>query len=161
MGRDFEDSINLEQLPDEDARRLIRERLEQDEKFDVDAVDVTVAGGRVLVEGRVGTEEERQHVERVLEALGAGDLENNVVVDPLARAERSEAADIARLEDAAVTDELGESGKSTSDTAEHLRPDDAAELGGTRDVRKAIEEGKSYNPPGGPVQEGAGEGERH
>lgn len=161
MARDFEDLLNLDHLPDDDIRDLIRERLDQDDAFDGDAVDVTVAGGRVRVEGRVGTEEERQHVEHVLESLGAGDYENNVVVDPVARAERSEAADIARLEDAAAADDPGESGQSTSDTAEHLRTDDAAELDGTRDMRKAIEEGLSYNPPDGPVQEGAGEGERH
>ncbi|HUG38946.1 MAG TPA: hypothetical protein VMM12_00590 [Longimicrobiales bacterium] len=92
------------------------------------------------------------------------DYENNVVVDEAARAEQSEAADIARLEDAAVDDELGERGETTSDTAEHLLPDTAGEQFGTHDMKKAIEQGQSYNPPEGPMQEGiegGPQGERH
>jgi hypothetical protein len=120
-----------------------------------------VDAGRVRVEGRVGTDGERQHVEQVLSALGAVDYENNLVVDRLARQERDEAADMARLEDAAAPAPLGETGAATSDTAEHLRRDDQSELYGTGDMRKAIEEGRSYEPPEGPFQEGVGGGERH
>jgi hypothetical protein len=48
----------------------------------------------------------------------------------------------------------------TSDTADHLHGDGRSEAEGTRDVQEAIEEGRSYNPPDGPFQEGVGEGER-
>lgn len=167
MADDFENAVNLDQMTDGDVRALVRQRLDQAPDFDVDAVDVAVDGGRVTVEGRVGTEGERQHVEQVLTALGAADYANNVVVDELARAQRAEAADTAGAEDAEARAMLGESGKETTDTAEHLRPDVAADQYGTRDVKQAIEEGKSYTPPDGPVQEGmdgregrAG-GERH
>lgn len=161
MARDFEDGINLDQMTDADVRAFIRQRLDEAEEFDVDAVEIEVADGHIRIEGRVGTDGERQHIEQVLSRLGAVEYSNDVVVDRLARAERDEAADMARLEDAAATAELGESGKSSSDTAEHLLPDDAGELYGTRDMQKAVEEGKSYNPPEGPFQEGIGEGERH
>jgi hypothetical protein len=160
MARDFEDSINLDQLEDGDVGALVRERLGESDRFDVDTVDVHVTAGRIRIEGRVGTEGERQHVEQVLDALGARDYENNVVVDPTTRAERPEAADLARLEDVAAVDPLGGSDHRTSDTADHLHGDGRTEAEGTRDVQEAIEEGRSYNPPEGPFQEGVGEGEQ-
>lgn len=161
MAKDFEDAVNLDQLTDEDISELLRQRLDEAEEFDVESVDIEVRDGRVTVEGRVGTEQERQHVEQVLTALGAVEYDNNVVVDESTRAERSEAADIASLEDAAATDSLGERAQATSDTSEHLREDTAAEQFGTRDMKKAIEQGQSFNPPDGPLQEGAGGGETH
>ena len=161
MPNDFENAINLDQLDDAEVRDLVRQRLDEAEDFDVEEVDVSVRNGRVRVEGRVGTEEERQYVDQVLSGFGAEDFENVVIVDETRRAEQSQAADIAVLEDAVVEDQLGERGKATSDEAEHLQPDTAGEQFGTRDVRKAIEQGQSYTPPDGPVQEGVGEGETH
>lgn len=161
MPRDFEDAVNLDQMDDEDIGELIRQRLNEDADFDVDTVDVDVQEGHVSVGGRVGTEGERQHVEQVLDSLGATAFDNHVVVGENARAQRAEGADEARAEDAAATAAVGESGKNTSDTAEHLQPDDAGELYGTRDPRKTIEEGKSYTPPEGPTQEGVEGDERH
>jgi hypothetical protein len=167
MARDYEDAVNLDQMTDSDVRGVVRQRLDEDADFDVDAVDVKVTDGRITVDGRVGTEGERQHVEQVLTALGAHSYANNVVVDETRRAERAEAADVARAEDAEARSSLGEAGKETSDTAEHLLPDDAGDLYGTGDVQKAIQEGQSYTPPDGPTQEGIDgreghpEGERH
>lgn len=164
MAKDFENTINLDQMDDDDVRDLVRQRLEEADDFEADNVEVEVSDGQVRVEGRVGTEEERQHVEQVLTGLGANGYENNVVVDELARAERSEDPEMAVVEDEAVDDELGERGKLTSDTAEHLEPDTAGEQFGTHDMKKAIEQGQSYSPPDGPMQEGIGGGrggERH
>lgn len=161
MSDDFENAINLDQLDDAEVRDLVRQRLSEAEDFDVDEVDVSVREGRVRVEGRVGTEEERQHVEQVLSGFGATDFENNVMVDESRRAEQSDAADIAALEDAAVDDELGERGHATSDEAEHLQQDTSSEQFGTRDPKKAIEQGLSYTPPDGPMQGGVGPGEQH
>lgn len=161
MPNDFENTINFDQMDDDDIGELVRQRLDEDADFDVDTVDVHVQDGQVRVEGRVGTEGERQHVTQVLSFLGTTEIENNVVVDENTRAQRSDAADEALAEDAAATAAVGESGKSTSDTAEHLQPDDAGEMYGTRNPRKAIEEGKSYTPPEGPTQEGIGGGEQH
>lgn len=161
MPKDFEDAVNLDQMDDDDIGELLRQRLNEAEEFDVDSVEIEVRDGRVTVEGRVGTDQERQHVEQILTSLGAEDYDNNVVVDEATWAERSDAADIANLEDAAVTDALGERGKSSSDTSEHLQDDTASEQYGTRDMKKAVEEGRSYNPPDGPLQEGVGGGETH
>ena len=161
MAKDYENAINLDQMDDDDIGELIRQRLDEDADFDVDTVDVEVSEGHIRVEGRVGTEGERQHVGQVLGALGATGFENNVVIDENTRAQRSEDPAEAQAEDAAATAAIGESGKTTSDMAEHLQPDGADELYGTQDPRKAIEEGKSYSPPEGPTQEGIEGGERH
>lgn len=161
MSNDFEGTINLDQMDDGDIGELVRQRLDEDADFDVDDVDIEVSEGRIRVEGRVGTEGERQHVGQVLTGLGAQDFDNNVVVDENVRAQRSGAADTARVEDAMVDAPMGEPGKTTSDTAEHLLPDDAGDMKGTHDMQKAIQQGQSYNPPDGPVQEGAGGGENH
>lgn len=158
---DFENSINLDQMDDDDIRDLILQRLDEDTDFDVDSVEVSVHDGQVTVEGRVGTEGERQHVDQVLGFLGATEFDNNLVIDENTRAQRAAGADDARAEDEASTAAIGESGKTTSDTAEHLQPDDAGEMYGTRDPRKAIEEGQSYTPPEGPTQEGVTGGEQH
>lgn len=161
MPKDYENAINLDQMDDDDIRDLVRQELDEAADFDVDAVEISVEDGRVAVAGRVGTEGERQHVEQVLTRLGAEDFENDVLVDENTRAQRAEAADTARIEDAAATASLGESGKATSDTAEHLQPDVAGEMYGTKDMKKAIEEGKTYTPPDGPVQEGIRGDEQH
>lgn len=161
MTSDFENSINIDQMDDDDVGELVRQRLDEDPDFDVDTVEVTVRDGRVTVEGRVGTDGEHQHVEQVLSELAGGEFENNVLVDPNARAQRAEAADDAHAEDQEVRAALGESGKTTSDTAEHLQRDDAGEMYGTRSMKEAIEEGKSYTPPEGPTQQGIEGDERH
>lgn len=161
MSNDFEGSINIDQMDDAEVSDLIRQRLDEAVDFDVAAVDVAVRDGQVTVEGRVGTEGERQHVEQLLSQLGATEFENNVVVDSNARAQRADAADDAHAEDEAARADLGESGKTTSDTADHLQPDDDGEMFGTRSPREAIEEGKSYTPPEGPTQQGFGGGEQH
>lgn len=161
MAEDFEDAINLDQMTDADVRELVRQRLGESEELEADTLDVDVVGGRIRIEGRVGTEGERQHVEQVLGGLGAVDFENNVVVDPVTRIERPEAADRARLEDEAASSGLGDPSDATSDTAEHFRADPESEARGTQDMREAIQEGRSYNPPEGPFQEGVGEGENH
>lgn len=161
MAQDYENAINLDQMDDEEIEGLVRQQLDEDTDFDVATVDVHARGGRVRVEGRVGTEGERQRVEQVLTALGANDFDNDVVVDPNTRAERSEAADDAIAEDAAATGPTGDSAGTTTDTAEHLQPDDGSELYGTNDPQKATEEGKPYTPPEGPTQEGIRSDERH
>lgn len=161
MANDFENAINLDQMDDDDIGELVRQQLDEDADFDVDAVDIEVQDGRVRIEGRVGTEGERQHVDQVLGALGAHDFENNVMVDETTRAERADGADEALAEDATAHAALGEAGQTTSDSAEHLQPDDAGELYGTRDPQKAIQDGKTYTPPDGPTQEGMRGDERH
>lgn len=161
MANDFENAINLDQMDDDDVGELVRQRLDEDDDFNVDTVDIEVRDGRVTVEGRVGTEAERQHVEQVLTALGPTEYDNNVVVDENTRAERPAAADDAAAENAESTSALGESGDRTTDTAQHLQNDDRGDMYGTRDPGKAIQEGQAYTPPEGPTQEGIESDELH
>lgn len=158
---DFENALNLEQMTDHDVAELVRQQLGEDDAFDPDAVAVTVDDGAVTVKGRVGTEAERQRVDQVLAGLGATDFSNRVVVDEAARAHRDEAADEAHVEDQEARTQIGESGKATADTAEHLRDDRSARLYGTKDMKKAVEEGTPYTPPDRPVQEGVESDEEH
>ena len=83
------------------------------------------------------------------------------MVDEAARAGRSDAADEARVEDQEARAQIGEAGKSTTDTAEHLHRDRSSRLYGTKDMKEAIEEGTPYTPPDRPVQEGVEGEEQH
>lgn len=158
---DFEEALNPDQMTDRDVEELVRQQLDEDESFNPDTVDVTADGGRITVSGRVGTEAERQRVDQTLTALGATDFQNDVMVDEATRARRADAADEAHVEDAEARAQVGESGKATTDTAEHLHPDTSDELYGTKDMKKAIEEGTPYTPPDRPVQEGVEGDEQH
>ena len=158
---DFENSLNLEQMTDADIEALVRQELEDDDAFDADAVEIEVDGGQITVSGRIGTESERQRVGQVLSGLGATGFQNDVVVDEAARDRRHQAADQAHVEDQEARAQIGESGKATTDTAEHLHEDRSERLYGTKDRKKAIEEGTPYTPPDKPVQEGIQGDEQH
>ena len=158
---DYENALNLEQMTDPDIEELVRQELDEDDAFDADAVEVAAEDGRVTVSGRVGTEAERQRVDQILTALGATEFRNDVVVDEATRVQRAAAADSAHVEDAAADAQIGEAGKATTDTAEHLHEDRSDDLHGTKDMKKAIQEGKSYSPPDRPVQEGVEGDEQH
>jgi hypothetical protein len=162
MPRDFENLYDIEHLSDPDLKDLILEKIREEEELDADAIEVRVQNGTVRVSGRVGTEEEIQEIDMILaDELGILDFANEVLVDEAVRAEHSEASDDARVEDEAVEDELGESGKRTESTAEHLMPDPEGELYGTRDLQRAVERGESYNPPDRPPQLGSRSRENH
>lgn len=158
---DFEQALNLEQMTDRDVEELVHQQLDEDDSFNADTVDVTAEDGLITVSGRVGTEAERQRVDQTLNALGATDFQNDVVVDEATRARRADAADEAHVEDAGARAQVGEAGKATTDTAEHLQEDPSGELYGTKDTKKAIEEGTPYTPPDRPVQEGVEGDEQH
>ena len=53
MADDYENTLNPDQLPDDDIRAVVRQRLDDDPDFDVEDVDVAVRDGHVTVEGRV------------------------------------------------------------------------------------------------------------
>lgn len=158
---DFENTFNLDQMTDGDIEELVRQQLDEDEAFDPETVDIAVRGGDITVSGRVGTEAERQRVAQVLTGLGATDFQNDVVVDKTARAHRDDAADEAHIGDQEARAQIGESGKATTDTAEHLHRDRSDRLYGTKDVQEAVEEGTPYTPPDRPVQEGVEGDEEH
>ena len=157
MEKDYEDIDEIDELTDGELRALIRDRLEEQVAFDPNDVEVSVRGGVVTLSGRVGTEQELRIVEHVVtDLIGIKEVKNNLVVDPIRRAESPIAVD-EHLVDEELHEGilLGERPGNQDPEAEHLHEDIRAELFGTTDVQESIEEGIPWNPPDGPTPEGA------
>jgi len=162
MPRDYEDLYDLENLDDEELHDLVLQEMSEYPDLDPDLIDVRVEDGFVTLEGRVGTEQELQQFELVLsEVLGISNYSNNLVIDQLVRAEHSEGADDAVVEDEEVDAQLGEAGEVTEPSADHLMESLEGELYGTQDLHRALERGETYQPPIRPVQEGIWSEEDH
>jgi len=154
MARDFGDVGNLESLDDDELRALIAERFRDQAKLDPTGVDVTVEGGRVRLSGRVGTENELEAYEKIVQDMvGEESLSNELVVDELTRLQQPEAADDAADNRSAAD--------RTSDTADHLLEDTDGEQFGTESTREAIERGGAYEAPDDPGEERSRTRERH
>ena len=156
MARDYENIDNIDDLSDDELRRLVRDRLGEHRGLDPADITVRVHNGEVELSGRVGTDGERRVAERVItDTLGITAVRNDLVVDELRRAESPEAADesIADEEDRAGL-LLGDRPVPLSPEAEHLEEDLDARLFGTSDVRSAIQDGTAWIPPTSPTQEG-------
>lgn len=156
MAKDYEDIDELDELTDGELRALVRDRLEEQLAFDPADVNVGVRKGVVTLSGRVGTEEELRIVEHVVtDLIGIKEVKNDLVVDPMRRAESPVAID-EHLVDEELHEGLllGDRPSPEDPEAEHLREDMRAELFGTTDVQKAMEEGIPWNPPDGPTPEG-------
>ena len=163
MARDFEDVHDIDDLSDDELRGLIREHLAADSALDIDDLSIQVESGHVILEGRVGTDEERRIAEHIVtDMLGLEDYENNIFVDPVRRATNPEAADDNLAEEDATDGRLlGDRPVSVSPEDENRREDEEAQLYGTTDVGHAIEEGTAWIPPEAPTPEGyPGEDER-
>jgi hypothetical protein len=156
MARDFEDVNDIDDLSDDELRGLVREHLANDSALDIDDLSIHVSSGHVVLEGRVGTDEERRIAEHIVsDVLGVEDYENNIFVDPLRRATSPEAADDNLAEEEATEGRLlGDRPASLSSEDENRREDEDAQLYGTTDVSHAIEEGTSWIPPEAPTPEG-------
>jgi hypothetical protein len=155
--KDYEDIDEIDELSDGELRALIRDRLEEQVAFDPNDVEVAVRGGVVTLSGRVGTEQEFRIVEHVVtDLIGIKEVKNNLVVDPMRRAESPAAVD-EHLVDEELHEGilLGDRPGNQDPEAEHLHEDIRAELFGTTDVQESIEEGIPWNPPDGPTPEGA------
>jgi hypothetical protein len=162
MARDFENLHDIENLDDGELKALILQQINEYPGLDLDLVKITVENRGVILDGRVGTEQELQQIEHVVtDVLGIQEVRNDLVVDELMRASTSEAADEAAAEAAADQPVLGKRPELTEDSASHLIENIPAELYGTQDVQQAIEEGYSYEPPDQPVQEGTRSRENH
>jgi hypothetical protein len=162
MARDFEDMYDIENMSDTDLSDLIRQELDDSPNLDATGLDIQVAGGHVVLAGRVGTDGELRAIEHLLtDTLGLKSLTNELVVDDLVRAEQPEAADVANAE--AYARPRGERGGAdrTEDSAAHLLDDTGADQFGTSDAGEAIERGYSWNPPSEPTGEGHGDQEVH
>lgn len=156
MAGDFEDIHDLENLSDRELRDLVREHLDAATSIDLDDITVRVEDGRVTLEGRVGDAGEEQIAEHVLtDVLGITNYENNLVVDPIRRAESPMAID----EHLADEDRhegllLGDRPVSMTDESQHLADSPEAESDGTTDVGLSIEGAVPWIPPESPTPEG-------
>src|SRR5436853_4355826 len=156
MARDFEDVHDIDDLSDDELRGLVREHLAADSALDIDDLSIQVESGHVILEGRVGTDEERRIAEHIVtDVLGIEDYENNIFVDPVRRAINSEAADDNVADEEATEGRLlGDRPVGISPESETKVEDLDAELYGTTDVGHAIEEGTAWIPPEAPTPEG-------
>jgi hypothetical protein len=154
--KDYEDIRATDQLIDNELRALVRDQFETQLAFDPDDIDVSVNAGVVRLSGRVGTEEELRIAERVVtDLVGLKNLQSELVVDPIRRAESPEPIDEH------VVDEqlhagllLGDAPRPEDPEAEHLQENIRSELFGTTDVQEAISGAIPWNPPEGPTPEG-------
>ena len=163
MTHDYEDVFDLDDMSDDELRALVRSELDDLDTLDADNILVQVSAGEVVLSGRVGTDEEREIAEHVLtDVLGVTRYRNELAVDEVRRDEEPEAIDdhlggvLARGED-----QLGGRDDVHEDPeAEHLTENLDAELYGTHDVQRAIEDGTPYEPPDSPTPEGRDRSER-
>jgi hypothetical protein len=160
MAHDFEDVFDLDDLTDDELRALVRDRLASHAGLDIDDITVVVEDGVVRLEGRVGTEgEKRVAAHIVTDEIGVRQVENDLVIDPLRRAENPEAID--EEQDAESSREgllLGERALSLEPSTESMEEDVEADamLRGTTDVQRAIDVGGGWIPPERPTPEGLG-----
>jgi hypothetical protein len=156
MARDFEDVNDIDDLDDDELQGMVREHLAADSALDIDDLTISVEDGHVILDGRVGTDEERRIAEHIVtDVLGVEDYENNIFVDPVRRATSPEAADDNLAdEDATEGRLLGDRPVSLSPEVEDRLEDEDAQLYGTTDLGHAIEEGTSWIPPEAPTPEG-------
>lgn len=156
MAHDYEDLDNIEQLDDRELRDLVRERLAAHNALDIDDILVQVASGAITLSGRVGTDGERRIADHILtDVLGIQEFQNDLVIDPLRRAESPEDID-AHLQDEERDDGLllGDRPVPFTAESEHLADSPDSDFAGTTDVHNAIERAASWNPPESPTPEG-------
>jgi len=156
MARDYEDVHDLDDLNDDELRGLVREHLAAHNALDIDEITVQVENGVVVLGGRVGTDGERLIAEHVVtDLLGAQRCRNEIFVDPARRAVSPEAIDEHLVqEDRESGLQLGDRPLPLSPEAETTEEDLDAELFGTTDVGRAIQDGTPWVPPESPTQEG-------
>jgi BON domain-containing protein len=154
--KDYEDIRETDRLTDNELRALVRDEFEQQLAFDPDDVDVAVSSGVVRLSGRVGTEEEFRIAERVVtDLVGLKNLKNEMVVDPIRRAESPEAIDEHLVDEERHEGLLlGDMARPEDPEAEHAHENIRAELFGTTDVQQAIGGAIPWNPPDSPTPEG-------
>jgi hypothetical protein len=158
MPRDYEDIFGIENLDDNELRQLVRDTLRDSRSIDPADITVHVKDGQVALAGRVGTESEKRIAERIVsDRIGVDRVQNQLVVDPIRRAESPEAID-EHLADEEQHEGLllGESPEQEDDEARHLTVDHEGELYGTVDRMQSMEEGIPWIPPESQTPEGSG-----
>src|SRR4051812_30304922 len=124
--------------------------------FDPDDVSIGVKDGVVHLAGRVGTEEELRIVEHVVtDVVGIKEVQNELVVDAIRRAESPVAIDEHIADENAHEGLLlGDRARPENPESEHLQENLRAELFGTTDVQESIEGAIPWIPPESPTPEG-------
>jgi BON domain len=158
MARDYEDINNIDQLDDRDLRGIVREHLAAHNALDIDDISVGIEeGGLVVLSGRVGTEGERRIAEHILtDQLGLQEFRNDLVIDPIRRAESP-----IDIDDHLVEEEredgvlLGDRPVPFTDESAHLADVAQDDLAGTTDIQNVMEDGATWSPPESPTPEGA------
>jgi hypothetical protein len=158
MARDFENTDDLAALSDDELRRLVRDRFDRENAIDPDDLTVAVSDGRVTLSGRVGTEVELRIADHILsDSIGLSDYANELVVDPIRRAESPEAVDEHLASEEQLESRLlGEKAVPLNPEAEHLEENLSPHMYGTVDPQEATEEAAPWIPPEGPTPEGLG-----
>jgi hypothetical protein len=153
--RDYENIDDIDDLDDRELRTLVRERLAEHTALDIDDITVTVHDGSVVLAGRVGTDGERRVAEHVLtDVLGLVEYTNDLVVDPLRRAESPiDIDDHLADEERRAGTLLGDMPVPESDEVA-LEATTEEDLAGTTDYQRSVAEGLSWNPPESPTPEG-------
>jgi hypothetical protein len=157
MARDYEDINNIDQLDERDLRALVREQLAAHNGLDIDDIAVQIENETMVVlSGRVGTEGERRIAEHILtDQLGIQDFRNDLVIDPIRRAESPmDIDDHLAEEERSEGLLLGDRAVPLTDESEHLADERETDISGTTDVQNAIERGAAWVPPEGPTPEG-------
>jgi len=156
MARDYEDVHDLDDLSDDELRGLVREHLAAHNALDIDEITVQAENGVVVLGGRVGTDGERLIAEHVVtDLVGAQRCRNEIFVDPARRATSPEAVDEHLVqEDREAGLQLGDRPLPLSPEAETTEENLDADLFGTTDVGRAIQDGTPWVPPESPTQEG-------
>lgn len=173
MADDYDNTEDIVNMTDDELEAYVRGQLASLRTIDVTDVTVRVSDRRICLDGRVGTEEELRIIDHtVTDLTGLTDIDNQIVVDELRRAESPEPIDEH------LADEIEHSGLMFGDLvvqaapgAEHLanafdEEKDILEEGladvslleeetaGTHDVEEAISEAEPWIPPEGPTPEG-------
>ncbi|HEX2190325.1 MAG TPA: BON domain-containing protein [Longimicrobiaceae bacterium] len=166
MAQDYQDFDELffdfENMDDEAVYDVVQQQLREYRGLDAGWIDVAVTDGHVTLSGRVGTDAEKQIAEKiVVDTLGISKFSNELVVAELVRGDVPEAADDAAAYEAELGEPLGGGDGSQSDTASHIPENLDADMYGTHDMQKAIEEGTAYEPPDRPIADGYGSEEQH
>ncbi len=156
MPRDYEDIFGTDNLDDNELRELVREVLRDNRSIDPTEISVHVKDGTVALSGRVGTETERRIAERLVsDRIGLDRIQNQLLVDPLRRAESPEAIDEHLVDEEEHEGLLLGEGpeQEEEDTRDHTIDYDA-ELYGTIDRMQSMEEGIPWIPPESQTPEG-------
>jgi hypothetical protein len=153
---DYENVDDRDDLDDGELRQLVRDHLAEHRGLDIDDLTVSVRDGVVHLGGRVGTEGELRIAEHVVtDVVGLRQVVNDILVDPIRRADSPEAIDDHLVdEDEHEGLMLGDRSVPIAPAVDWVEEDLDALLGGTHDLQGAIENAESWIPPERPTQEG-------